>query len=141
MNNPALNVQPGTLNPRITPTTPFDLVAIDHVGLINPDNDNKYIITAEDLKNWFIVTRAMPDKYTADALQLIEEDIVKTGNLENFLHGMPVDYDITMLAEMWYVNAIEIFNWPLHKYFPLNRLQGSGGGVSLVVKNTMDYTQ
>ncbi|KAM7299186.1 hypothetical protein ISCGN_019753 [Ixodes scapularis] len=56
----ATGVHPGTLNPRVIPTTPFDSVAIDHVGPINTDDENKYFITAVNLTTRFIVTRAVP---------------------------------------------------------------------------------
>lgn len=74
--NHATGVQPGTLNPREVPRTPFHTVAIDHVGPINTADENKYFITAVDAATRFIVTRAVPSKSASHVIQFIEEDIV-----------------------------------------------------------------
>ncbi|KAL3218539.1 hypothetical protein MRX96_050687 [Rhipicephalus microplus] len=74
--NHATDVQPGTLNPREMPQTPFHTVAIDHVGPLNTADENKYIITAVDSATRFIVTWAGLSKCASHVIQFIEEEIV-----------------------------------------------------------------
>ncbi|KAL3234200.1 hypothetical protein MRX96_022637 [Rhipicephalus microplus] len=74
--NYAMGVQPGTLNPREVPQTPFHTMAIDYVGPVNTADENKYVITAVDAATRFIVTRALPSKCASHVIQFIEDEIV-----------------------------------------------------------------
>ncbi|KAL3176809.1 hypothetical protein MRX96_039645 [Rhipicephalus microplus] len=74
--NHATGVQPGILNPREVPQTPFHTVAIDHVRSISTADENKYLIRTVDAATRFIVTRALPSKCASHVIQFIEEEIV-----------------------------------------------------------------
>lgn len=81
--NANTGVQTGSLNPCMPSQTPFETIAIDHVGSINSRDANKYFITAVDMTTRFIVTHAVPDKSTEHVLHFLDEDIAFTFGMLN----------------------------------------------------------
>lgn len=48
------------------------------------------------------------------------------------------DFEIIMLSETWYTEHTDVFRLPLYQCFFINRSETRGGGVSILIKESVD---